>query len=330
MGAFASSGLLFIVLVGGINAFSLSYKPDTSPTTQRFLEFLEEEECEGIGAVEIGFRNGLRGIFAAEAFAPDDYIFAVPFVSCILVHENVYDMADPVESGRAEASDVEKGRLMLQWLHDKPHWQPYYECLPTMSSNFDATPDFWDTETIRQLEVPQLVEETLAIKRATESSLELQLATWLVRSRAFSTFKLLPNADEKRIRTRTVLIPFMDFLNHNAVTSNARIEKVEAKSDEESFFALVATERIPAGEQITITYGTGHETTLDLFTKYGFWTNDNANDLSLNLDEVQWSSSMEEDEQLRLSSCPQEKEIGEMLNLRIHLKRIQRQQQRKR
>lgn len=321
-----SKGYVVVVLwsgcTSGTDAFSLpSYQPDNSPTVRRFLEFLEGEECEGLGAIEIGYhQGGLRGLFATQDFNADEYILAVPFLTCVLVYENVYDIAN--ENG--DASDVEKGALLLERLKNDGdgHWQPYFDCLPTVNSNFDATPDFWEEETIRQLEVPRLVQDTLELKHATKASSELQFATWLVRSRAFSTFKLLPDANEKRIRTRTVLIPFLDFLNHGAASqSNARIEKIEAKNESESFFALVATREIASGEQVTITYGTGHETTLDLFTKYGFWTSDNPNDISLNLEGAAWSSSLDEDELLLEESS--NGEMRDMLALRAHLKRVQ-------
>ena len=251
---------------------------------------------------------------------------AIPFVSGIKIFETIYD----VENHDNEASDVEKGALLLEQLKSNPHWQPYFDVLPTQTSNFAPTPDFWDEETIQQLEVPQLVQNTLALKREAGSSPDLQFATWLVRSRAFSTFKLLPDANEKRIRTRTVLIPYMDFLNHEeANSSNAKIQKVEAKNDDESFFALVATRSIEPGDQITITYGTGLETSLDLFTKYGFWYDGNPNDANLNLEHVSWSTSLEDDEEL-LSDLhhTNDKQQREMLALRVHLKRIQKDRQR--
>ena len=314
---------LAIGLFCSANAFTSQYHPDSSLTIQRFLEWLEEEECEGIGATEIGYsqNNGLRGIFSKESFAPNEYVLAVPFVSCVKVYESIYDM----DRQDDEASDVKKASLFLEQWKNSMHWRAYFDCLPTISSNFDPSPDFWDEETIRQLEVPKLVQDTLALKRETESSAELQFATWLVRSRAFSTFKLLPDANEKRIRTRTMLIPFMDFLNHGGNASNAEIQKIEAKNDDESFFALVATQPIEPGEQITITYGTGHETTLDLFTKYGFYVDDNPNDVHLDLENVSWSTSLEQDEELR-KEAPKG-ELRDMLALRVHLKRIQRIQQ---
>ena len=344
-------GVVVVVLTNcrSASAFTLThYRPDTSPTIQRFLEFLEQENCEGIGAVEIGHHTTttegdvdavtpeaekqLRGLFAVEDFAPGDYMVAIPFGACILVHESVYDVVMGQDS-QAEISDVEKGAVLLELLAN-PHWRPYSDCLPTRATNFAATPDFWDEDTIRQLEVPKLVQHTLAIQRATtttttESLLSLPFATWLLRSRAFGTYTLIQNGpkQQQRIRTRTVLIPFLDFLNHSATaTSNARIEVVESKQDdEESFYALIATQNIAAGDPVTITYGTGHETTLDLFTKYGFWTEDNPNDTLLNLENVPWSSTLEEDEQ-QLAVGPPSGEIRDMLRLRIHLKRLQRQQ----
>jgi hypothetical protein len=66
----------------------------------------------------------------------------------------------------------------------------------------------------------------------------------------------------------------VDFLNHGGTgassTTNAALEVVETKSYDESFYALVATEPIRKGQEIRICYGTGKETSLEIFVKYGF------------------------------------------------------------
>mmetsp|Transcript_28348 Transcript_28348/g.68960 ORF Transcript_28348/g.68960 Transcript_28348/m.68960 type:complete len:167 (-) Transcript_28348:162-662(-) len=54
------------------------------------------------------------------------------------------------------------------------------------------------------------------------------------------------------------------------MTANAELQVVETKEYNESFYALVATQPIQKNEQICITYGTGEESSVDTFIKYGF------------------------------------------------------------
>lgn len=255
---------------------------------------------------------------------------AIPNTCCLLVNEAVYDPQD--EEG--EATDVEKGKLLQTLLTTsdvKKAWKPYLDILPTPQSHFDPTPDFWSEDLIRKIEIPRFVQDTLHLRETcgadddgTSCASSLQFATWLLRSRGFSTFRLLPDGTEQRLRIRTLLVPYFDCLNH-AITSNTKIEKVESPNDDESYFALVASRKIAVGDQLTLTYGTGFETSLDLFAKYGFWLDGNPNDEAIDFDNVQWSTSLEEDE-TRL--CNRQQELSwqeqQMLQLRLHLKGVQR------
>lgn len=183
---------------------------------------------------------------------------------------------------------------------------------------------------------------------ANEASVSLlQWATWIVRSRGFSTFKLVREEAQDNvgdneadcgggsssIQTRTVLLPFLDMINHSD-DPNASIEVVEVPGAyDESFYALQAIRPIESGEEITISYGTGRETSLDLFAKYGFWTNCNPSDEYIDWDNAvdgQWTTTLDEDIQLLRSLTQSDNSNSDavmesILNLRIHLKRLQQE-----
>ncbi|CAJ1935717.1 unnamed protein product [Cylindrotheca closterium] len=270
-----------------------SYTVDDSPSTKGLLEFLEDEEVEGLDTLEIGHsRNGLRGVFAKESIEEGEYICAIPFVSTILVDETFVDSSE-VDSDLRSANKIEnavKFHKMMETEAEK--WSKYFDCLPTQEDdNFDATPDFWSDEDIKTLEVPVLVENMLHRKQEIEKASketgielqELQLAAWLVQSRAFTTLKKVAmldpddpdNLKKEGLLQRTILIPFIDFLNHASMSPNAEMQVIETKAYEESFYALVAKRKIAKGKEVRIQYGTGHETSFDLFSKYGFLPEDN-------------------------------------------------------
>jgi hypothetical protein len=420
-------------------AASSSFQPDTSPAVVRLTQWLDEEldDCDGVGATAIGYNNNnnrRRGLFATEDYTAGEYILAIPTSACLTIYDRVYDMMadqqddDDGEIGSSndqEARDIRDGALHLRQLliksasssrqeqQDGPDeenffWQIYLDTLPTddesSQRHFDPTPDFWDDDIIRQLEVPQLVTDMLLRKAQQldpqeEQTPSLAFCTWLVRSRAFTTFQMLGTTareeepkeqqaegdavagGDRTLRTRTVLIPYLDMLNHvSAGTSNTVMEKIESpvvdverggdddddyndndagsrrNDDTTSYFALVAAQDIAANDELTVTYGSGHETCLDLFTKYGFWLPNNPNDANLEClslsssSSVLWSTSLAQDEQAlaalmqqRLANDDDGQDDDEslstrhhdrrrqrhhrsMLELRIHLKRLQQLQ----
>lgn len=340
------------------NDYGEKFIPDSSIEIQEFIHGLvASEECEGIEATTIGFtRDGRRrGIFAKDSFNPGEYIFAIPFTSTLLIHETY--------SGEEELSDIQLGfRLWTTILQPnevgqcdeqrKDRWATYLACLPKQnSSQFTPTPEFWTEDAINAIEVPILVQEMKRRRREVSdiirqyyphlSSITQQMfyndvlfAAWLVRSRGFTTVKasgLSGLENGGRIsRTRTVLIPFMDFINHESNDSfvNAEIEVVDSKTDEESFFALACKRSISVGDEVLIQYGTGLENTLDLVSKYGFYSTDfiNIQDESFFLDSFDgtniWTSSIENDEQVLQTQILSE-DMRRALELRLHLKRIE-------
>jgi len=75
------------------NSYKSKYESDVSETTRALVQWLDDEEVEGLDDCKIGFgRKGekiifdgdgdslLRGIFARRDFVSGEYIMAVPFV----------------------------------------------------------------------------------------------------------------------------------------------------------------------------------------------------------------------------------------------------------
>jgi hypothetical protein len=353
----------------------IGYVVDTSDSVQELLQFLDDEECEGLEATHVGISNNnnnnkrsspLRGIFAKEAIQQGEYICAVPFVSTLLIDEEFVEEGERMEEELVSSSSgrIEHGLNFWNKFANHPDnqsfFRAYLDSLPKFSEddpNFDATPEFWSDSEIRQLEVPVLVDDMLQRKQelhdlANQQQQQQQQqpnldantmkhAAWIVRSRAFTTLKKAMNLDGTQgLLQRTVLIPYFDFLNHcdddvdsdnNIIEGNAKMKVIETKEYDESFYALVAKQFIPKGQEIRIVYGTGQETTLDLFAKYGFLPKGNTeNDRQLlpDLDQVEWSTTLEEDEAMLSQSSSSEEELSRtmrtILNLRTYLKRLQR------
>jgi SET domain len=295
------------------------YTPDTSKKVKSLLEWLEEEEIEGLEGVEIGLSplpdgNVLRGVFATRDFEVGDYILAVPFVSTLLVHEGFEENETNSvanKENRMSTSQPENGLLLWKRFlrtndavckQQFEKYKPYLDCIPmTMDDpNFDVTPDFWTDDEIQQLKVPTLVQDILLRKASMQhlvdhhnsqhpdrliSLPEIQMACWIIQTRGFTTFKKAIDLDGKEgLLTRVVLIPFLDFVNHGAHTetatnvllaSNVALDVVETKAYDESFYALVATGHIRKGQEIRICYGTGQESSVEIYLKYGFLPPDN-------------------------------------------------------
>lgn len=331
----------------------MCFLPDASPAIQILLDWLDEEEVEGLDGTAIGnasaareekndaslptpFLPLLRGVFARQSFQPGDFICAVPFVSTLLVDEN-FEIATPgggddapsPQSSIAQAGKPENGLAFwtkfLKGPVQRTKYQAYIGSLPQSSYdlNIAATPDIWSPDDVRRLEIPALVEQILLLQQEmkrlsgkTEEKEEfsspsskvdlntLQFAAWVVRTRAFSTFKRAVDLDgHEGLLSRLVLIPFLDILNHASTSSsNAELQVVKTKAYEESFYALVARKTISTNDEIRITYGTGSESSAEMLSKYGFLPLDDdqkANDRlyveTAQEQDFEWSTSSEED-----------------------------------
>jgi SET domain len=242
-------------------------------------------------------------------------------------------------------------------------WDRYLKCLPNKEDQFDATCDFWNEADLLELQMPYLSRKALETKHRIESiaqahhvpTEELQFATWLARSRMFTRITTIPNeknrnimnsndnicsmelneANNNEIRVhRTVLIPYMDMINHSC-EGNAAILIFEGHSDEESMYCLQATQDIENDNELLIMYGTGFETTVELFMKYGFFTEPptmtefHPNDyefLDFNQLVPMWTTTYEQDIAL-LSAIPIENKTTsnrrKAISLRAYLKKLQ-------
>ena len=83
--------------------------------------------------------------------------------------------------------------------------------------------------------------------------------------------------------------------------------------------------RLTRSQFTPATYGTGRETTLDLASRYGFYTDNNPNDATLDLSSAVWTTTLEDDENILVNASGTMKDA---LALRAHLKRIERRNNR--
>ena len=330
---------------------------DSQQATRALLEWLDEEEVEGLDGAEIGVSKpdapspGLRGVFAKRDFVPGEYMVAVPYVTTLLVDEDFGPTSDPGEMV-LRADEPELGFKFWESFfcleESKIKYKAFLDCLPMTldDPNFDGTPDFWSEEDIRRLEIPSLVDKMIARKEAIEGFVDqlldgksssedkegdtiIQQCCWLVQSRAFTTYKKAMKLDGTAgLLSRVVLIPFIDMINHaSRKHANAEIQVVETKEYDESFYALVANQIIRKGTEIKICYGTGEETSLEIFSKYGFMpkVEDRPKEkvaLEKLLRDVEWSTTVEEDQAMLETEEGAREPMRTILSIRIYAKNL--------
>ena len=232
-------------------------------------------------------------------------------------------------------------------------WDPYICNFPQEPESCDEaglTPDFWSDELIKDLEIPSFVQEIMQRKQIIElvaekndvDEDELRWATWMIRSRRFTTWDMVddPLAENESLMDKIIpkkieqirgfLLPLIDMVNH-AHEPNAEmkitVNKWTKKFDETSSFALRALKPISKDEELTIRYGDGDWTCLQMMDKYGFFlegsTADQEFDWNNDLKPV-FSTSLRDDEkekkQLLEDSEDKNGSRIDMLSLRIFLK----------
>ncbi len=300
----------------------------------KLVKFLEEMECEGLSRlrVDIDKESLCRGLFCGEEpIIAGEYILAIPIISSLTISDSLNDGSQAA----SDNEDVQEAVNFLTTYAKDPHWEPYLSCLPKINDpNFDATPDFWDPDIVKELEIPSLISDCLerqheisvVAERTRIDLAELKWATWIVRSRRFTTVQMISQDGGMTSRLRRMLVPFVDMVNHD-VDPNAEVETIIIPdADDESMHALLATRDIEPGEQVTIGYNDGRATCLDLFDRYGFWLTDNPADDLIDWDIVdpQWSTTLEEDE--HLLADPLNGALRTAVSMRVHLKRLKQMQ----
>ena len=217
-----------------------------------------------------------------------------------------------MEDEGESTTDAYRGLVLLRTYLDASSveastWRPYLKCLPTPEFCFDPTPDFWTDDEIQLLEFPRIINEAVRRKEQVRKLAEeegvdydqLQFATWLAKSRCFSILKVR----DGHIKTKSVLIPFFDMINHSSNEPNAELQLVEGACDDESFYAIRTTRPIPAGQEITISYGTKSDSSVEHLMNYGLIEESNKFDIEMLqyggddcLNRMEdWTTTLEED-----------------------------------
>jgi len=286
------------------------------------IQFLTSFQSEGIGSgsgTEIGscLETGIRGMYATQSFKKGDILCKIP-------SDLALALSDPAETSDDVPTLAHSGRNLLNMYVNHPErsitWAPYLESLPTQD-NFDPTPDFYSDDELELLEFPRLIEYAKRRKQniihvASEtdgmSMDDLQFATWLVSSRSFNiqisdsdgetTFDEAGRAIAKtQAKSVCVMVPYLDLVNHNSNSANAEVHIIDPDQDA-AWFSLRATRPIVAGKEITICYGSGAESSVELFANYGFVPSENRIDAYMLrkggqgcLSTDQWTTTLEED-----------------------------------
>lgn len=328
------------------DAVPTTHTRDTSDEINGLVTFLTKWKSVGLGmdsnaGTEVGYStlHGRRGMYATKSFKKGDILCKIPS-DCALA------LSDPSRMGDLDQTPAEGGRNFLQWYanNDKARamWEPYLASLPTEDVNFDPTPDFYSDEEIDALEYPLAIR--LAAERRMQSADlsekegipldELQFATWLIASRSFVISISIGDegaagagataANKKALR---VLLPYLDMINHSSDNANAELHLIDPEKDE-AWFAIRATRPIKAGKEISIAYGSGVESSVELLQNYGFVPEENRIDTLMlkkggeecieSLDE--WSTTLEEDKKALEEGGDSLGNMANVLRLRIKLK----------
>jgi len=347
----------------GFGASKTSWKvhrTDESPATKRLLEFLRSNNAE-VDKVEIGFdqTTGMRGLFATKKIGKDNLVCRIPS-DCVLA------LSDPSKQGDDAPTLAHGGANFLGMYGSDPQarrtWGPYLDTLPPKPTADEMTPDFFSDEEIELLEFPRLVERAKRRKQdiqqvANERGLdvdELRYATWLVSSRAFlitlaEESKLNSEEDVMRdergqVMTSTkerkvlrVMVPFLDMANHRSrEQSNAQLTLIDPEKDD-AWFALKATRPIQPGTPVTLSYGSGIDSSVELLENYGFVDASNPIDTLMlrkgGEDAISspdgWTTTLEEDKTMLGMLSSENEEDGilkKILTFRIKLKEAYREE----
>jgi hypothetical protein len=300
----------------------ITHTVDESPSAAALIEFLLSFHSEGMGTkggTQVGFcsQTGIRGIYATRAFKKGDILCKVP-------SDLALALSDP--KGDDTPTVAHAGRnfltMYVNQAQNSQTWAPYLTSLPTKESQFGPTPDFFNSEELEILEFPRLINiaekrkkdiKSVAAETEGMSVEDLQFATWLVTSRSFNiqisesdvgetVFDEQGRAIAKtKVKTLCVMVPYLDLVNHHSNQANAEVHIIDPEKDD-AWFALRATRPIDAGKEITICYGSGADSSVELFSNYGFVPKENKIDAYMLrkggddcLKADQWSTTLEED-----------------------------------
>jgi hypothetical protein len=325
------------------------HRPDRTDSTQRLLQFLKGQKAKGLDKVEVGFHleTGVRGLFGNTNLKKGQLVCHIPS-DCVLA------LSDPSKNGDDAPTVAHGGAnfLDMYWNHQQQRqiWSPYLETLPQLGSEqFDPTPDFLVDDDLALLEFPRLIQRAKERKEqvaavATERLIpleELQFATWLVSSRAFQLALAAPTEEKNEIpqfdergqvidkaqkKTIRVMVPLIDMANHSSDQPNCKLTLIDPEKDD-AWFVLEALRPIAAGKELLICYGSGVDSSVELFMEYGFVPSSNridsimlekgGHDAITSIDG--WTTTLIEDKAM-LEMCKDDPIIQKILRFRIRLK----------
>lgn len=306
----------------------------TSKKTYTVVE--DDDACQALISVlrqqksvirdtEIGIdpTTGRRGLYSSKKISKDKLICKVPSDLAIA-------LSDPSQNGKDAPTIVHNAANYLKNFANHPQqsqqWSFYLNTLPKVAPN---TPHLYNDQEVELLEFPKLVQQVqerqqLIQQVASEQNLdaaELAQATALVSSRSLALVvaqaddyleteagdvalddrgQVVTKAGERQ--TIQVLVPYLDLVNHRSQNHcNAKWTVLDPEQDD-AWFALVATRNIPPHKEITISYGSGVETSDELLLNYGFVDANNPVDKFM-LDRQkegcmqrdEWETTLEED-----------------------------------
>lgn len=313
-------------------------RPDGTERLVEWIESAEEDDGGGFGRrpgvkIEIDTKDGLRGLYATSDVRRGELLVEVSYSAALLVgdtlNQAVYDDFSSIPGSdkwdEEDVEDVYQGLGFLSSFAKDDEYSPYISTLPPRPDDVSTTeglpPDYWPRSTIEQIQIPDyssrilsrkdIVENVVAINKVPVD--ELQWATWMMRSRRFTTWNMVddPNSEDQGLfgkianqnkveQIQGFLIPLIDMANH-AQDPNAALKisvnRWTREFDESSSFALRALRPIRKGEQVTICYGEGDRNSLDLLEKYGFFVPDNEADGDIDWNEMrtEFTGSVEMD-----------------------------------
>lgn len=278
---------------GGGSTFAPFFTPDTSDSTRRLVDFLNAQKAE-ISNVVIGLKeNGQRGLFANKNFEKK----GGGQILCKIPSDCALALSDPAKKGQ-DAPTIAHGGANLWTMYlssqdaaDEKRRQifgPYLDTLPKRDDVTTPTPDFLSLDELQLLEFPRMIhkaQERLAqIQQVSQETGipfdDVQYATWLVSSRALPLAisadnetmaefddrgQVVSKANRQWIR---VLVPLLDMVNHQSQNPNAKWTLIDPQKDA-AWFALESIRPIAAGQEITMAYGSGVDSSVELYQNYG-------------------------------------------------------------
>lgn len=247
------------------------HRLDNSLETMKLVEFINNAggKCNEKAKIA-SVKNAMRGLVCTKDIKKGETICSLPSSIALALSDPNAEDVDVVEAA---------GNYLDWYLNNAErmeYFEPYLSSLPTDGGDeFSPTPDYFSMEEIAELEFPKMIEKTMSrIEKISEvakakgvSEEDLRYYAWLTSSRSFN-IRLSIEDEGAKAKSVRVLVPFFDMINHSP-SSNAEFDILDPELDD-STFVIRAKRNIREGQEVTIGYGSGGFSSLDLFGEYGF------------------------------------------------------------